>query len=115
MIRRSMRQHAQRAVATFERLRKKLKSPCASIKGLASLAGITTEEVEMLLYNTYREHDIDMVAAGSEKVGPDPIFIARLVLCPKCGRRHRAEIALYSALPADEWRVRPPEDEPWVN
>jgi hypothetical protein len=110
-----MRQHAQRAAATFEKLRKKLKAACASIEELAGWANITAAEVETILDRTYREHDIDLVAAGREKVGPHPLFVARRRLCPKCGRRHGAEIALYSALPADEWR--PPADEPaaWVN
>jgi hypothetical protein len=104
-----MRQHAQRAAASrFKRLQKKLKAACASIEELASLAHITAQEVEMILYRTHREHNIDMVAAGREQVGPYPIFVARLLVCPECGRQHRAEITLYSALPENEWRDAAP-------
>jgi len=71
------------------RLRKaaqKLKAECVVIEELAA-------------------HDIDMVAAGMEKVGPDPMFVAQKTsrVCPACGRPHSVEIALYSALLEELW------------
>jgi hypothetical protein len=86
----------------IEALRERLGADYAEIDQAAKLLKTTVPQLEKFLLHTHREHDIDLVEAGLEKVGDLPLFIAR----PHPNGFF--EVKLYSSLPRDQWTMPQP-------
>jgi hypothetical protein len=80
----------------IEALRERLGADYAEIDQAAKLLKTTVPQLEKFLFHTHREHNIDLVEAGLERVGDLPVFVSR-------PGSNGSEVKLYSALPRDQW------------